>query len=357
MSFPRLSIALKYLVHHPVNVKTLRSTITLPVASKIHTRIKCPGSQGRQHEYDREKGVGPPSVLLVGVLGWLGVNKTEPTEEENLEKTVKMAILAIQEGNLVRADKLLHVALKLANDMQYQAAATHIYCLMANLAMERGLLGQAERLFTEVLKRLMASGEAQDSNAVVEISLKLAQIFIANGDIGKAEKGLEFSTDAMRKKVVAAGNDVEEDTLALYGMALDQQAQVLMAGDNLKEAEKLFREAVTVATKVYGEREEQVLVVTNSLASVLSMQGEDEAAAQLLEGVVKAAGELDTPHLTAFMVNLGLIRLKQGMLDMARVNCEGARKKAEDIGDKEVVAEADQCLHQLKSVVSGVKIK
>jgi len=149
--------------------------------------------------------VGPPSVLLVGVLGWLGVNKTEPTEEENLEKTVKMAILAIQEGNLVRADKLLHVALKLANDMQYQAAATHIYCLMANLAMERGLLGQAERLFTEVLKRLMASGEAQDSNAVVEISLKLAQIFLAHGDIGKAEKGLEFSTDAMRKKVVAAG--------------------------------------------------------------------------------------------------------------------------------------------------------
>ena len=66
-----------------------------------------------------------------------------------------------------------------------------------------------------------------------------------------------------------SGNDVDEDTLALYGMALDQQAQLLMAGDKLKEAEKLFREAVTVAIKVYGERQEQVLVVTNSLASVL----------------------------------------------------------------------------------------
>jgi len=236
---------------------------------KKTTHFKCSGSQGRQHEYTREKGVGPTGVLLGGVLGWFGLSKTEPTEEENLEMTVKMAILAIQEGNLVKADKLLHVALKLANDMQYQAAATHIYCLMANLAMERGLVGQAERLFTEVLKRLMASGEAQDSNAVVEISLKLAQIFLANGDRVKAEKGLEFSTDAMRKKVVAAGNNVDEDTLALYGMALDQQAQVLMAGDKLKEAERLFREAVTVAIKVYGEKQEQVLVVTNSLASVL----------------------------------------------------------------------------------------
>ena len=62
---------------------------------------------------------------------------------------------------------------------------------------------------------------------------------------------------------------MDEDTLALYGMALDQQAQVLMAGDKLKEAEKLFREAVMVATKLHGEKGEQVLVVTNSLATVL----------------------------------------------------------------------------------------
>ena len=84
---------------------------------------------------------------------------------------------------------------------------THIYCLMANLAMERGLVGQAERLFTTVLKRILAQGEAQDSNAVVEISLKLSQIFLANGDMAKAEKGLEFSIDAMRKKVEAAGRN------------------------------------------------------------------------------------------------------------------------------------------------------
>ena len=89
--------------------------------------------------------------------------------------------------------------------MQYHSAVTHIYCLMANLAIERGLVGQAERLFTEVLKRLMASGEAPDSNAVIEISLKLAQIFMTNGDKWKAEKGLEFSTDTMRKKVKSAG--------------------------------------------------------------------------------------------------------------------------------------------------------
>lgn len=78
---------------------------------------------------------------------------------------------------------------------------------MANLAMERGLVGQAERLFTTVLKRILAEGEAQDSNAVVEISLKLSQIFLSNGDLAKAEQGLTFSTEAMGKKVAAAGRN------------------------------------------------------------------------------------------------------------------------------------------------------
>ena len=118
---------------------------------------------------------------------------------------MKMAVLAIQEGKYDRADKLFHIALKLANEMQHKAAVTHIYCLMANLALERGLLGQAERLLTTVIKRLVADGEKQDSNAVVEISLKLARIFVAYGDKLKAEQGLDFCTDSMRKKVEAFG--------------------------------------------------------------------------------------------------------------------------------------------------------
>jgi len=170
------------------------------------------GLSGSQLHHSHHGGGGgrdavPPGIVLGGVLGLFGLSKSEPTEEENLETTVKMAILAVQEGNLVKADKLLHISLKLANDMQHQAAVTHIYCLMANLAMERGLVGQAERLFTTILKRILAQGEAQDSNAVVEISLKLSQIFLANGDMAKAEKGLEFSIDAMRKKVEAAGRN------------------------------------------------------------------------------------------------------------------------------------------------------
>ena len=248
---------------------------------------------------------------------------------------------------------MLHIALKLANDMQHQAAVTHIYCLMANLALERGLVRQAERLYTSILTRILADGEKQDSNAVVEISLKLAQIFMANGDQAKAMQGFQFCTDCQQKKVTASGSEVDEDTLALYGMALDQQAQFLMAVGKLKEAETAWREAVLVATKLHGEEREQVLVVTNYLATVLSMQGQDASAAQLLMGVVASAKRIDTPHLTSFLVNLGLVRLKQGMVDMARDNCKEAEGIAEDVGDKEVIMEAEQCLKEVKSAMEG----
>ena len=39
---------------------------------------------------------GHHGVLLCGVLSWLGLAEDEPTEEDNLTTTVKMAILAIQ---------------------------------------------------------------------------------------------------------------------------------------------------------------------------------------------------------------------------------------------------------------------
>ena len=64
---------------------------------------------------------------------------------------------------------------------------------------------------------------------------------------------------------------VDEDTLGLAGMVLDQRAQFLLQQDRLSEAEMAWREAVKVAEQLHGEEGEQTLVVKNSLATLLSM--------------------------------------------------------------------------------------
>ena len=57
-----------------------------------------------------------------------------------------------------------------------------------------------------------SGGEAKDSNAVVEISLKIAQIFQAKGETEKAEQGFIFCVECQRKKI-AGGRETDEDTL------------------------------------------------------------------------------------------------------------------------------------------------
>jgi len=207
-------------------------------------------------------------VVFSGVLTWLGLSQ-ESESEHDLIITIKRGILAAQEGDLKRADQIFHVALKMADDIGHEEGKTHIFSLLANTALERGFIGQAERLFTEVLRRILANGEPQDSNAVVEISLKLADIFNRQNDLDKAEQGFEFCTKAQRSKVESEGKNVSEDTLALYGLVLDRKGQFLLAHGRLEEAKLSFAAAVQVSDQVHGERHDQTLVVKNSLSTVL----------------------------------------------------------------------------------------
>jgi hypothetical protein len=71
---------------------------------------------------------------------------------------------------------MLHVALKMAQELQNQDGITYVYDVMANLALTQKQYDKAEKLFTEVMKRLMSNGVKENDNKVLHISLKLAKI-------------------------------------------------------------------------------------------------------------------------------------------------------------------------------------
>ena len=300
----------------------------------------------KTNQQSRSGHFGGKTVLQAGLLGWLGLTSPpEEEEEDDLTLAVKRGILAIQEGDLARADRLLHIALKMAQDSGREEAITHIFCLMGNLAIERNFPGQAERLLKTVVQRLIAAGEPTDSNSVVEISLKLAQTYASIGSLQQAEQGFQFCVATQQRKL--GKGVVDEDTLGLAGMVLDQRAQFLLQQDRLAEAEMTWREAVKVAEQLHGEEGEQVLVVKNSLAALLSMRGQHKAALDMLEKVVAAGKRQQTAHLSAFLVNLGLVQLKQGLAAEGRKNCREASRLASEVGDVETVEEADVCLTQV----------
>lgn len=97
-------------------------------------------------------------------------NEEENTPEGKLIMTIKRSILCIQQNQMKRAEQMIHLALRMAQDMHSDDGITLCYDIMANLAMEREQFEKAEELFVAVLKRLLQNGTAQDDIKVSKIS-------------------------------------------------------------------------------------------------------------------------------------------------------------------------------------------
>jgi len=293
-----------------------------------------------------------PKILVSGLLTWLGLATEEDPNAEhdsNLVVTVKRGILASREGDHKRAQQIFHLALRQASEFGDEEAVNHIYCLLAGTAMDMSLFSEAERLYTQVLKRILANGEAEDSNAVVDISLKMAHIRTVRNDFENAEIGYKFCVDSQKAKIdKLGGKDVDEDTMALYGISMERFAQFLVSRNRLQEAETLYKKGFEVAKNLLGEEHDQTLVIQNSLASVVSMRGDYKQAEQILSEVIKTAEQISCPHLPTFLINRGLNRMMTGMLSSAQSDCTQAKTVAQQNESFEEVEEANNCLEQVK---------
>lgn len=76
--------------------------------------------------------------------------------------TLKRSVLATQREQYDKAEQLLHIALRLAQQQQNQQGVIYCYDLMANLAFNRIELEKAQKLFVSVLQMLLATGTKQD---------------------------------------------------------------------------------------------------------------------------------------------------------------------------------------------------
>lgn len=106
-----------------------------------------------------------PLILPAGLLSFLvpkDPNAEDETPEGQLIMCIKRSILCIQREQYAKAEQMLHVALRMAQDLQNKEGITFIFDVMANLAMETEQYKKAERLFVTVMQRLLADGCAQD---------------------------------------------------------------------------------------------------------------------------------------------------------------------------------------------------
>lgn len=86
----------------------------------------------------------------------------ETTAEGKLKTTLKRTILCIRRRQFDKAEQMAHLALRMAQDIQSYDGITLCYDIMANLAFVREQYKKAEKLFEDVLQRLLQNGVPQD---------------------------------------------------------------------------------------------------------------------------------------------------------------------------------------------------
>jgi len=285
------------------------------------------------------------------------LEKGSSEDDSAVVQTLKRAKLAERKQNLDQADELYHHALALVNIHQQEKSWTqekilqaqvYIYDCMANLALVRGQLSTAEKLFKLTIQGLLQQGKGQDDNAIVELSLKLAVIYAAQDRTSEAELGYQFCIDTQQKKVDSAA-EFDVDTVALLGLSVDAYARYLVAHKDYTAAMCNLNKALEIAISVLGETNQQVAVLLSDIATVASLTNDFNTAQEKLLRAVDIAEKIESSHLPTMYYNLGAVYAHQQNHRQARALFNKAVKLAKQLDDKEAFKKAEEGLNKLKT--------
>lgn len=155
----RTSIVGFYNVNHQFFHK-LKSTNSFKNSTSI-VKLTKENFSGHRKPYT---GKLPKNVAIgLSILTWLGFTKEDEEKESELIMTLKRAVLCTQREQFEKAEQMLHLALRIAQQQQNKQGILYCYDLMANLAFETFELNKAEKLFVSVLQILLSEGMKDDN--------------------------------------------------------------------------------------------------------------------------------------------------------------------------------------------------
>ncbi|GAB0100839.1 Tetratricopeptide repeat protein 19 homolog, mitochondrial [Sergentomyia squamirostris] len=296
-----------------------------------------------------------PTALLGSFTFWNLFKKKEEgeeTPEDKLVMTIKRSILCVQRGELNKAEQMLHLALRMAQDLQSKDGITYIYDVMANLAIEKGEFEKAEKLFVNVMQRLFGDGLKETHIKMLHISSKIAHMAGLQGNYEKAKQGFEWTLQKLEEKLKLKEIEEEiEDVRELWAMTKNWYGQTLMELERVKEAKECFLAALEVLTEIYGKAHKEALMLLNNLGFVCIRLGEISAAEDYLQQALTLAKEIpDLAEIHVFRANLGLVYLHQGLLQKATEFCTLSWRLSKKTKNDDALDQANYCLEEIRKV-------
>ncbi|XP_013162788.1 PREDICTED: tetratricopeptide repeat protein 19 homolog, mitochondrial [Papilio xuthus] len=289
--------------------------------------------------------IAVPCTLGFSMFTWLGFNKKLSAEDE-LIKTIKHCVLFTQRGEYEKAEQLLHVALRQAQQMRNESGITYIYDIMANLALEREQLDKAKQLFVAVTQRIMAEGAKEDDPRVIHISAKLARISHLKKEYSTAKLGYDWCLSKLKNLPPEALNEIEK----LIAMTEDWYGRLLVDYEKSNKGLDLMVSSLNRMEKLDVEKE-HIVIQMNDIATVCDqLEKYDEGISYLLQAIEVGKQLPDMDELGAVYVNLGRLYMKKMLLDKARKSCGAGWKLGVTAKNDDIKREAELCFKEIKNL-------
>lgn len=246
-----------------------------------------------------------------------------------------------------------------------------IYDQIADMMLDIGDYKNAELVFKDTMKLALQLGMAEDDNAMIEMSLKLASIYLYTGrmDIGvigirhviaEQEKKLgakkeEKETDKNIAKDTKAALEEEQNTKVLLGKAYRHYGNYHMQSRKFKEGREMMAKALKVSADVLGENDDNTFVIMNDLATCEILLENYKDAENLLKEGVANSGKAKSSIQSALLSNLGALYIRTGRYEEAERACQRGLTVAEKANDKMLMMPCKACLIKLQSLKKKVE--
>lgn len=288
-----------------------------------------------------------PCTLGFSILTLIGLEKKLSAEDE-LILTIKHCILFIQRNELQKAEQLLHVALRQAQQVQHQNGITYIYDVMANLALEREQYDKAKELFVAVAQRIMADGVSEDDPKVVHISAKLARVSHMKKEYTTAQLGYDWCLEKLSNIIK---NDPSDANKKLLAMTEDWYGRLFLDCKKMELGLKYMKNAYNRMIELPDIEPENLVTQLNDLGTACDQVGAvDESINYFLQAIEMGKKVPDMNELSTIYVNLGRSYLKKKLIDEARKSCGFGWRLAAMSKNNEVKQEAEKCIAEIKQM-------
>nr|CAG4649356.1 EOG090X06TI [Scapholeberis mucronata]SVE93638.1 EOG090X06TI [Scapholeberis mucronata] len=297
---------------------------------------------------------------IIGIMGTKSEDKETKPGEEKIVEMIKMSKLCHSRAEFKKSEQLLHLALRMAYEIQHHDAQRYIIDDMANNAYETGDLKKAEKLFIDTMKHLIASGVPQDDNSVIHISGKLANLYAMFDDVDKANEGFLFCIQNLETKLEKGVNDF--DTQALYTLILSWFGQFLHNKGDFVQSLNMFEKSLEVSVKINGEHHPHSLLQLNNMAATFTLMNRLQDALRCLNKALTLAQEHqmddgvgDLPYYYINVANIYLTQVEKASADsgellrLAASSCRNALKWAKLVDDREALKQAKKCWKKIEN--------